>query len=162
VRGANNRFARAGDNYLEDRSEVHESIGRVRHDTCDDEDADIEKALQSERLVIYAADDDETKAYKAKLNYLADKKAKEAKATKNGETPAGDPKPLTDEKDDFCVLGCLGVCVLMYYGGCAFLWIEVNPLIAVFLGVVCPFTLAWLLKGWKQAKKDGKKALFLW
>ena len=120
------------------------------------------------RFKIHAHDDDDTKAYKARQSYLANKGEREeqqANDLEEGEARAGggdDVPTRTNPEDDFCVLSCLGFSLILYYGFCVFLWIAVHPIFAVMLGVGAPVMLWWLLRAFKQAKKEGKRAMFLW
>jgi hypothetical protein len=164
--GNNRRQGGLGDNYLVDRNVPGRRDPRDRTES-DEPFSDLEAGSpdKPEHLVIFDGDDEETKAYKAKLNYLADQKHKEKNNGGKGGGGGGgddDDDAKTDAKDDCCVLSCLGVVVLGYYGLCAYLWIEVSPLIAVFLGLLCPLGLIFTVKSWNTAKKEGKRAIFLW
>ncbi|GMH65932.1 hypothetical protein TL16_g04316 [Triparma laevis f. inornata] len=133
----------------------------------------IETEFKKHHIEIYDDDDEETRAYKIKLNYLSDEKKRGEMGIKEGDLGSLSHKkgereaiaePRTNPANDCAILCCLLVFIGAYYGFCVYLVIQGGALIivAAVLGIGVPGGLIWLTAGWKKAKKENKRAIFLW
>jgi hypothetical protein len=123
-----------GDNYLVD-VDAPPSSGRSSGDSGDDLEA-------QKKLVIHPHDDEETKAYKAKLNYLNDQKRQKHKKGADPDPADDEATTRTDAADDCCVLSTLGCFLLAYYGFVFWVGLAAGQgALAIALGVGLPFML---------------------
>ena len=123
-----------GDNYLVD-VDAPPSSGRSSGDSGDDLEA-------QKKLVIHPHDDEETKAYKAKLNYLNDQKRQKHKKGADPDPADDEATTRTDAADDCCVLSTLGCFLLAYYGFVFWVGLAAGQgMLAIALGVGLPLML---------------------
>ena len=134
---------------------------------------EIERELKKHHVEINDDDDDETRAYKIKLNYLSDEKKREELGIKEGDLGSLSHKkgecgavaePKTNPAFDCASLCCFFSTIGAYYGFCVYLVIlgGGHIIIAACLGIGVPGALIWLVSGWKKAKAENKRAIFLW
>ncbi len=151
--------------YVAGDTEMHESPRLTK------QDEEEMKKVKGKHIEIYASDDEVTKAQKAKMNYLADKKAREEykeNLLERGELKKKSAKsvqnePKTDEANDNTVLSCLCIFLLLYYGTLVWIGIEMGMwAVSIIAGIILPFGVYQTVKTWKTAKSQGKRAIFLW
>jgi len=118
------------------------------------------RLMKKKKLEIYADDDDETRAYKLKLNSLAIEQKEVESHHKQVHGIIDEPSKEDDYKC-FCYAGTIFVA---YYGACIWMVSTRGPLmlVGIALGVGVPIMLIWLVVTWRQAKREGKRAIFKW
>ena len=119
-----------------------------------------EKLYKKKRVEIYEDDDEETRAYKLKLNALAMEQKDVERHHKQVHAKVEVPSASDDRK---CI--CLaGMFLGGYYATCIWMLLEGGglALLAISLGVGAPAMLIWLVCSWRKAKKEGKRAIFKW
>ena len=119
-----------------------------------------ERLLKKKRLEIYEDDDEETRAYKLKLNTLA-KEQKDVERHHKEVHAKVEEHSASDDKKCICLVG---IFLGGYYAACIWMLLQGGGLaiLAVILGIMAPAMLIWLVCSWRKAKKEGKRAIFKW